>query len=130
MLGNGPDRSGTDTRPHAWSRRKRRLFRWLFALVVLASLVILFMPPSGVPSSPPGTDKVVHVGLFAALFITGIAARIPWRALTPALVAYAGVSEIIQVTLGRSADLTDAIADVGGILLGALVAAAGMRRRR
>lgn len=88
------------------------------------------LPPSGVPSSPPGTDKVVHVGLFAALFVTGVAARIPWRALAPALVLYAAISEVIQSALGRSADLTDVIADVAGIVLGALIAIGGMRRRR
>jgi len=101
--------------------------------VIAASLsvVILFTPESGVPSSPPGTDKVVHTLLFALLAFTGLYARIPRILLV--LAAYAGVSEVLQqliTPLHRSGDVLDALVDVVGIGLGVAIAAAVRSRRR
>ena len=86
---------------------------------MLVSLVVLFAPSSG-GSGPPGSDKVVHLLLFAAL-----AASTRWRfgALLPGLVAvaaYAPVSEAVQALLlpGRSGDLLDVVADLTGVALG------------
>ncbi|MBB5955813.1 VanZ family protein [Saccharothrix tamanrassetensis] len=96
-----------------------------FVTAVLLSVIVLFMPQSGVPDSPPGTDKVVHVLLFALLAVTGLVARLPRNALLAALVAYAAVSEVLQwliVALGRGGDVVDGLVDVLGIALGWLVA--------
>lgn len=95
------------------------------------SVVVLFTPESGVPSSPPGTDKVVHTLLFALLAFTGLYARIPRVLLW--LVLYAGVSEVLQqliTPLHRSGDVLDALVDVLGIGLGWAIAAAVRSRRR
>ena len=87
---------------------------------MLVSLVVLFAPSSG--GAPPfaGSDKAVHLLLFAALAAT---ARWRFGALLPALVAvaaYAPVSELVQALLlpGRSGDLLDVGADLAGVALG------------
>ena len=78
-----------------------------FGLAVLLSLVVLFLPASGVPSSPPGTDKVVHLLLFAVLAVTARTAG--WRAapVLAGLLGYAALSEVLQalLPLGRSGDV-------------------------
>ncbi|WP_433263559.1 VanZ family protein [Actinosynnema sp. CS-041913] len=100
---------------------------------VLLSVIILFIPQSGVPDSPPGTDKVVHCLLFALLTVTGLVARLPRRPLLAGLVAYAAVSEVLQwliVALGRGGDVVDGLVDVAGIALGWLVARYALSRNR
>lgn len=108
-----------------------------FAAAALVSLVVLFTPDSGVPTAPPGTDKVVHVALFAALTLTGRTAGIRVRVLLPALACYAVGSEPLQgaLPIGRSADVGDALADLLGVAVGStahrgLSAAASRSSRR
>ncbi|WP_253772171.1 VanZ family protein [Goodfellowiella coeruleoviolacea] len=99
---------------------------------MLLSVVVLFTPESGVPSAPPGTDKLVHAGLFALLAITGYAAGIvrTWQ-LAVLLLGYAAGSEVLQslLPIGRDGDVLDALTDVvgaavglAGCLVGAVVA--------
>ncbi|MFD7653538.1 VanZ family protein [Actinosynnema sp. NPDC059797] len=95
-----------------------------FVVAALLSVIVLFTPQSGVPDSPPGTDKVVHLLLFALLTVTGRHARLPFGALVAGLVGYAAVSEVLQwliTALGRGGDVLDALVDVAGIGLGLLV---------
>jgi VanZ family protein len=102
-----------------------------FVIAASLSVVVLFTPKSGVPSSPPGTDKVVHTLLFALLAFTGLYAKIPRVLLW--LVLYAGVSEVLQqliTPLHRSGDVLDALVDVLGIGLGWAIASAVRSRRR
>ena len=91
-----------------------------FALAVVLSLAVLFTPASGVPTAPPGTDKVLHLLLFALLGATGRRAGLPAGPLLAGLVIYAGASEVAQATLpiGRAGDVWDAATDTAGILLG------------
>jgi hypothetical protein len=100
--------------------------RTLLALVVAASLIVLFAPGDDVPSGFPYSDKFVHAGLFAVLAGTGLVARLPLLRLTVGLVAYAAVSEWLQgvLPIDRDADLTDFVADCVGIALGLLAARA------
>ncbi|MDA3646702.1 VanZ family protein [Saccharopolyspora indica] len=104
---------------------RTQLTRIPFGVAVLASLLILFMPASGVPSAPPGTDKVVHFALFAALAATGRFAGFPTAKLLAALVGYAAVSEALQgvLPIGRSCELADGLVDVAGALTGWAVVA-------
>ena len=100
-----------------------------FVVAMSLSVIVLFTPESGVPSSPPGTDKVVHCLLFALLAFTGLLARPRWILL--ALVGYAALSEVLQqliTPLHRSGDVLDALTDVVGIALGWGVAALVARR--
>lgn len=103
-----------------------------FTVAVLLSLVVLFTPESGVPTAPPGTDKVIHLLLFALLAVTGRWAGMRWEWLLAALVAYAGISEVLQATLpiGRDGDVWDALIDVTGAVLGLTGFALVARRRR
>jgi VanZ family protein len=95
-----------------------------FGAVVLLSVVVLFMPASGTPAVYPGLDKLVHLGLFAALALTGWWAGVRPAALAGGLVAYAGASEVLQAVLpiGRDATWGDALADVAGAAVGLLAA--------
>ncbi|MEJ8277826.1 VanZ family protein [Pseudonocardia spirodelae] len=94
-----------------------------FVLAVLLSLVVLFTPASGVPTAPPGTDKLVHLLVFALLAWTGRAAGIRTWSLLAGLAVYAAASEVAQALLpiGRSGDVLDALVDVAGAALGTLL---------
>lgn len=100
------------------------LLRIPFALVALISFVVLFTPASGVPATPPGTDKAIHLVLFAALGATGVLAGFRSRPLLLGLACYAGVSEVLQAVLplGRDGGVLDAAVDVVGGAFGWRVA--------
>ncbi|HVX43415.1 MAG TPA: VanZ family protein [Mycobacteriales bacterium] len=91
-----------------------------FVLAVLLSLVVIYLPGSGVPGSPDGTDKLVHLGTFFLLALTGRIAGIPALWLGLALIAYAPISEVLQAVLpiNRDGDPADALADSLGVLTG------------
>jgi VanZ family protein len=110
----------------------RRVGQAAFAAVVVLSLVVLFSPGSDVPSGIPISDKVIHFSLFAALAVTGRLAGIPPLRLAIGLVAYAGVSEVLQTVLpiNRDGDIRDAIADTLGSLAGIGLVALAARRTR
>jgi hypothetical protein len=95
--------------------------RGAFAVAVLVSLAVLFAPASDVPTAPPGVDKLVHASLFAVLALTGRWAGLARVVLVPALVLYAGGSEVLQSLIGRDAAVGDVLADVVGMFLGLLV---------
>lgn len=103
-----------------------------FGLTVLVSLVVLFAPASNVPTGVTVSDKLVHGLLFAALAVTGRLARVPRLPLLAGLVAYAGLSEVLQAVLpiDRDGDVRDALADVVGAVVGLAVVALAQRRRR
>ncbi|WP_222854147.1 VanZ family protein [Fodinicola acaciae] len=90
-------------------------------IAVAVTMVMLFAPARDVPAGPEGSDKLVHCLMFAALVFAGAYARIPLRALAPALVAYGGVAELIQGQIGRDADLWDWLSDSAGIALAVAV---------
>ena len=95
------------------------------------SLAVLFAPPSDVPGSPPGVDKLVHLGLFLLLALTARWAGIGRATAAGVLVLYAAVSEVVQGldVVGRDASVADWGADVLGVLTGLLVWAAVTRAR-
>lgn len=107
------------------------LSRGVFAVTVLVSLAVLFAPGADVPSAPPGTDKIVHGTLFAALALTGLWAGTARGVLVGLLVLYAALSELIQgiPALHRDTSVGDWVADVVGVLLGLLVWRLLARRR-
>ena len=109
-----------------WSRRTP------FTLVVLLSLWMLFSPGSTVPAGPAYSDKVVHALLFATLAATGLRAGVRPAPLLVALVAYAGVSEVLQAVLPihRDGDVADAAVDALGAVLGVVLGVVLARRRR
>ena len=102
----------------------RQVGRVAFTAVVVLSLVVLFTPASGVPTDVAVSDKLIHFLLFAALALTGRWAGLPAAYVLVGLVAYAGVSEVLQSTLPiqRDGDVRDALADSAGVLTGLAVA--------
>lgn len=106
--------------------------RAAFGVVFALSLVILFSPASAVPSAPPGTDKVVHVALFAALALTSVLAGLTTRMALGLWLAYAALSEVLQVSipgLYRSGSVLDWAADALGVLAGLVITALLTRSR-
>lgn len=116
--------------PHPALAVHGALARGVFAVVVLLSLAVLFAPASDVPSAPAGVDKLVHVGLFAALALSGRWSGIATRVLAPLLVVYAGVSELLQglAVVDRSVSAADWVADAVGVLVGLALWTAASRR--
>ncbi|MGY1917242.1 VanZ family protein [Blastococcus sp. SYSU DS0973] len=108
------------------------LARAVFAVALVVSLVVLFAPGSGVPSAPPGVDKVVHLLVFAGLAVTGRWAGVARTPLAVALALYAVGSELVQglTPLARSASVADGAADLAGVAAGLVLWAWGARRTR
>ena len=96
------------------------LSRAVLAVTVLVSLAVLFAPGDDVPSAPPGVDLLVHLLLFCALALAGRWAGIRPVPLAVLLVAYGGVSEVVQAVsdLQRSGSVVDWLADVVGVAAG------------
>ena len=104
-------------------REHGALARGAFAVAVLVSLAVLFAPPSDIPASPAGVDKVVHFSLFAVLALTGRWAGVRRGVLAVLLVVYAAGSEVLQGTdlVNRDASAADLLADGAGVLAGLLL---------
>ena len=111
-------------------RTRGGLSRAAFAVVVLLSFVVLFLPGPDVPQAPYGSDKLVHGGLFLALALTGCWAGLRRGVIAVALPLYAAASELIQTipALHRDGTPGDWLADVVGVLLGLLLWTAAGRR--
>lgn len=111
-----------------------RAGRWAgpcFAAVALFSVYALFWPRPAGPQGLDGSDKLVHLLLFALLAGTTRWRFGPGTALLAAVVGYAALSELVQALLlpDRSGDLLDLLADVVGVGLGAVIAARLVRAR-
>ncbi|MBZ2196316.1 VanZ family protein [Ruania sp. N2-46] len=97
------------------------LTRLAFAAAVVGQVLALYWPRVDIPGDGvPGTDKAVHVLIFAAVMATGLLAGIPAKWLALGLAAHAVLSELIQhlALPNRSGDLLDLVADLVGIALG------------
>lgn len=110
-----------------------RLRPVVFAAAIAVHLVVLYLPavPEGAAVDLAGADKVVHVGVFAAVMTTGRLAGAPVRWLLPALAAHAVISEVIQhlALAGREGDVLDVVANLGGVALGWYLASVMLRHR-
>lgn len=105
----------------------------LFAVAVVANLVLLFWPRAPGTAGIPHLDKAVHLVSFAFVTWSGARAGLVLRALVAVLAVHAVTSELIQHTLlpGRSGDPGDVLADLAGVA-GVVLAlgAASWRRGR
>ncbi|KQZ91249.1 hypothetical protein ASD62_17290 [Phycicoccus sp. Root563] len=103
------------------------------ALVVVAvHLAALYWPRVDIVGPVTWTDKVVHVLLFGVPTVLVLRAWPRRWALVGLLALHAPVSELVQHFLlpNRSGDPWDAVADLGGVVLGVTLAVVGRRRRR
>lgn len=104
---------------------------WLvaFAVVVGMHLAALYWPRVDLAGVPADSDKLAHAMLFAAPAFVGTVA---WRSWWPAIVVaiHAPVSEYLQAAflVGRSGTVGDTFADLAGVAVGILAAAALCRR--
>lgn len=101
-------------------------WRLLLAAAVVAQLVALYWPVQlDEGSLVPGSDKIVHVAIFAGATFTALLSGVPrWWVLALFLV-HAPVSEAIQGSMtSRDPSAYDVVADVVGVLCGAWLAGA------
>ena len=87
--------------------------------VTLTLTVAMLWPLEAPPSTPKGSDKLVHLVAFAALAFP--LARTGRFGLLPVFIgasAFGGAIELIQPSFNRSADVNDWVADVVGVILG------------
>lgn len=92
-------------------------------LYAVALVTVTHLPPSRLPATGV-SDKLEHLfayGLLGALAALTARAhlnrRVPFRALTIGLAAFGALDEITQPLVGRTADVWDWAADVGGIVV-------------
>ncbi|PWE28644.1 hypothetical protein C4N9_11720 [Pararhodobacter marinus] len=105
----------------AWVWRVSGLVVSVFAALLIAALTLTPIPTQTTLAN--GLDKIYHfiafVGLIFPLILTD-SRRWPWA--VPLCIAYGGLIELIQPTVGRSAEWLDFGADVTGVLAGAALA--------
>jgi hypothetical protein len=111
-------------------RTARGLWLWAFALLALAHVAALYWPRVSVADPVAGSDKVVHVLLFALPAAAGLRAGLRPAYLLLPLALHAPVSEALQhfVLPNRSGDVLDVLADLGGVVVGATAAVVGRTR--
>jgi len=125
-------RSGLpDTALGAAVRQRERLWRVAFGVALVVQLIAVYAPSGVGGPEITGLDKVVHVLIFAAPVLTGLKAGIDARWVLGALALHAPVSELIQhfALPHRDGDVFDALADLGGVTLGALATVVWSRRQ-
>ena len=96
------------------------------ALVAAAAFAATHIPPAGLPGAVSGWDKVAHLIIYAALGGTialglGLHRRpraVRFVAIFAALAGYGAFDELSQPFFGRTCELGDWIADLGGAALG------------
>ena len=89
----------------------------LTLIVILTLTVAMLWPLEAPPPAPDGSDKIAHSIAFAALSFP--LSRTGRFGLLPVFIgasAFGGVIELIQPSFGRSADFSDWIADITGVI--------------
>ena len=99
--------------------------RYWFSLSVLALLVttaLSLSPLDGLPEAP-GSDKTHHLIAYAAVaYPTALRKPKRWLAIILCFAFYSGLIEIIQPWVNRYGEWMDVQANVGGLLLGIMLA--------
>ncbi|GJQ26808.1 MAG: hypothetical protein HBSAPP02_18400 [Phycisphaerae bacterium] len=107
--------------------QSRRMRTALCVCLFVGAFVMSHTPPPPPPSRPPINDKVMHFTGFVLLGMVTI-----WRGLDAGrryplrgalgwlllLALYAAFDELTQPIMGRSCELFDWVADVGGAIAG------------
>ncbi|KRF22975.1 hypothetical protein ASG91_16650 [Phycicoccus sp. Soil802] len=113
------------------SRRPRSAVG-VFAVILVAHLAALYWPRVDIVGPVTWSDKVGHVLLFLAPTVAGLLAGVRPAYLVALLALHAPVSELLQHYLlpHRSGDAWDAVADLGGVVLGVTSVVVGRALRR
>ena len=87
--------------------------------VTLILTVAMLWPLEAPPLAPDGSDRVLHLIAFATLsFPLARTGRIGFTPVFVGASAFGGLIELIQPSFNRSADLSDWVADILGVVLG------------
>lgn len=96
--------------------------------IVAAVTVLSLLPRPELQAAAPGGDKLHHlIAYAAAAFPAALARPRGWAWLLAGVAAWSGAIELVQPHVGRTAHLGDLVANVAGLGLGALAAAAARR---
>ena len=90
----------------------------IYLTIVLALIILIgaLTPVSEVAAAPAGTDKIIHIVAFAALvFPLALTKRIGLFPLLIFASLFGGITEVIQTSVARNADINDWFADIFGI---------------
>jgi hypothetical protein len=95
----------------------------MFFILSLVVVMVLALMPMGSSGGFSGQDKLVHLVIFASLFLIGAQAfpfqPCPWLSLSVGLFLYGVLMEYLQGKTGyRSMEIWDLVADVLGLMLG------------
>ncbi|MGI9291459.1 MAG: VanZ family protein [Gammaproteobacteria bacterium] len=106
---------------------------WLVSgyLLLIVILVLSLIPLGPVGDIMMWTDKFLHAGcfLFLMIWFCGLFPRSSHLRISVLLMVYGGLIELLQYLTGfRSFELADMVADVVGILFGAMLASLGLWR--
>jgi hypothetical protein len=123
---NRPGTVAATLHPHPQQIR----WRWALGVAMAVQLMVLYAPSAPAGPHVNGFDKVVHLSIFAASVFAALMVGIRARWALVVLALHAPISELIQhfVLPLRSGDVFDAIADLGGVLLGGLAYVVWNRR--
>jgi hypothetical protein len=104
----------------------------VFAVLLVAHLAALYWPRVDIQGPVSWTDKVVHVLLFLVPTVAGLLAGVRPAYLVGLLALHAPASELVQHYLlpHRTGDPWDAVADLGGVVLGVTSVVVGRALRR
>lgn len=106
----------------SWASSSTRAWFW-FAVALVVQLVALYIPRAPSEGGGHGVDKLVHAAIFAAVVWTARRAGLPylWVVLLSAL--HAPFSEWFQSHFEphRDGSVSDALADLAGVALGAVL---------
>ena len=125
LSGHGPVEARADP------PRSGLLWRWSFGVALAVQLIVLYAPRAPAGPQVNGFDKLVHLSIFAAPALAALMMGIRARWALGMLAVHAPTSELIQhfALPHRSGDVFDAIADLCGVLLGALAYLVWNRRQ-
>ncbi len=100
--------------------------RVLLVLTVAVQLVVLYAPAGGGPPLFSHADKVIHAVVFLVPVALALLAGFRRGVVVSVFAAQAVLSEVVQAVLlpHRSGDGLDVVADLTGVALGVLLAAA------
>ena len=104
----------------------------VFAVLLVAHLAALYWPRVDLQGPVTWTDKVAQVTHLLAPTVGGLLAGVRPAYLVGLLALHAPVSELLQHYLlpHRSGDAWDAVADLGGVVLGVTSVMVGRALRR